>query len=176
MTDDAGGKVTCAGERGPQHHCRRMKLHSDACENTHACESTSHTTPDMNPNLRLTLASCNGSTSSHCDESPADDEDGLTPEIQQAHRIFQSFLSEKHKSITAPFWRPMGPGDHAEMCFRKIDDKFVHREYESITAFVADFRLMLENCYRFHGVGHWISKQAQKLEIILQQKLTLLPR
>lgn len=134
----------------------------------------------MNPNLHLTLASCNGSTDpsgpAHRDESPADDEDDLTPEIHQAHRIFQSFLSEKHKSITAPFWRPMGPGDHAEMCFRTMDDKFVHREYESITAFVADFRLMLENCYRFHGVGHWISKQAQKLEIILQQKLTLLPR
>ncbi|KAF4099038.1 hypothetical protein G5714_021068 [Onychostoma macrolepis] len=161
-----------------------MKLHSDSCENAHACESASHTSPDMNPNLRLTLASCNGSTdqsglenlTAHCDETPADDEDDLTPEIQQAHRIFQSFLSEKHKSVTAPFWRPMGPGDHAEMCFRKMDDKFVNREYESITAFVADFRLMLENCYRFHGVDHWISKQAQKLEIILEQKLTLLSR
>ncbi|KAL0150304.1 hypothetical protein M9458_054412 [Cirrhinus mrigala] len=108
--------------------------------------------------------------------STADDEDDLTPEVQQAHRIFQSFLSEKHKSITAPFWHPIGPGDHGEMCFRKMDDKFVNREYESITAFVADFRLMLENCYRFHGVDHWISKQAQKLEIILEQKLTLLSR
>uniref|UniRef100_A0A673G949 Bromo domain-containing protein n=1 Tax=Sinocyclocheilus rhinocerous TaxID=307959 RepID=A0A673G949_9TELE len=105
-----------------------------------------------------------------------DDEDDLMPEIQQAFRIFQSFLSEKHKCITAPFWRPVGPGDHAGMCFRKIDDKFVNREYESITAFVSDFRLMLENCYRFHGVDHWISKQAQKLEIILEQKLTLLSR
>uniref|UniRef100_A0A672K721 Bromo domain-containing protein n=1 Tax=Sinocyclocheilus grahami TaxID=75366 RepID=A0A672K721_SINGR len=104
------------------------------------------------------------------------DEDDLTPEIQQAFRIFQSFLSEKHKCITAPFWRPVGPGDHAGMCFRKMDDKFVHREYESITVFVSDFRLMLENCYRFHGVDHWISKQAQKLEIILEQKLTLLSR
>ncbi|XP_073680976.1 uncharacterized bromodomain-containing protein 10-like [Garra rufa] len=138
---------------------------------------------------------CNGSSdqsglenlTAHCDDgqetseddsrsSTADDEDDLTPEVQQAHRIFQSFLSEKHKSITAPFWRPVGPGDHGEMCFRKMDDKFVNREYESITAFVADFRLMLENCYRFHGVDHWISKQAQKLEIILEQKLTLLSR
>lgn len=148
---------------------------------------------------------CNGSAdqsglenfTSHCDRSEADpavtseddgrslassavdDGDGLAPEIQQAYRIFQSFLSEKHKSITAPFWRPIGPAAltaDAEVCFRKMQDRFVNREYESITAFVADFRLMLENCYRFHGVDHWISKQAQKLEIILEQKLTLLSR
>ncbi|XP_051960866.1 uncharacterized protein KIAA2026-like [Xyrauchen texanus] len=114
--------------------------------------------------------------------STLDDEDGVALEIQQAYRIFQSFLSEKHKAIAAPFWHPIGPGAHgdqapdSDMCFRKMDDKFVNREYESITAFVADFRLMLENCYRFHGVDHWISKQAQKLEIILEQKLTLLSR
>lgn len=145
---------------------------------------------------------CNGSSdqsglenlTSHCDDpdrvavtseddsrslASVDDGDDLTPEIQQAYRIFQSFLSEKHKSITAPFWHPIGPGSQtpdAEVCFRKMHDKFVNREYESITAFVADFRLMLENCYRFHGVDHWISKQAQKLEIILEQKLTLLSR
>ncbi|KAK2872207.1 hypothetical protein Q8A67_022104 [Cirrhinus molitorella] len=172
-----------------------MKLHSDTCESAHACESAAHAPPDMNPNHRLTLTSCtperlcNGSSdqsdlenrsqvTSEDDSrsSSADDEDDLTPEVQQAYRIFQSFLSEKHKSITAPFWHPIGPGDHGEMCFGKMDDKFVNREYESITAFVADFRLMLENCYRFHGVDHWISKQAQKLEIILEQKLTLLSR
>uniref|UniRef100_A0A672KCL5 Bromo domain-containing protein n=1 Tax=Sinocyclocheilus grahami TaxID=75366 RepID=A0A672KCL5_SINGR len=156
-----------------------MKLHSDSCEDAHACESASHASPDMNPNLRLTLTSCNGSTEQSGLENLTarlHDEDDLTPEIQQAFRIFQSFLSEKHKCITAPFWRPVGPGDHAGMCFRKMDDKFVHREYESITVFVSDFRLMLENCYRFHGVDHWISKQAQKLEIILEQKLTLLSR
>lgn len=115
--------------------------------------------------------------------STVEDEDDLTPEIRQAYRIFQSFLSEKHKATTAPFWHPVGPelqGDDrapgGEMCFKKMDDKFVNREYESITAFVADFRLMLENCYRFHGVHHWMSKQAQKLEMILEQKLTLLSR
>lgn len=192
MTDDAGG--TCAGE----HHGRRMKLHSDPSESTHTCE-------DMNLNHRLTLTSaglegaellCNGSSdqsglenfTSHCDKSDpvtSDDDsrsstgengDDLTPEIQQAYRIFQSFLSEKHRSITAPFWHPGSQSPDADMSLRKMHDKFVNREYESITAFVADFRLMLENCYRYHGVDHWISKQAQKLEIILEQKLTLLSR
>ncbi|MCI4386886.1 hypothetical protein PGIGA_G00067870 [Pangasianodon gigas] len=105
-----------------------------------------------------------------------DYKDSFTPEIQQAYRIFQSFLLEKHKAVTAPFWFPVGDQAGNNMCLKKIDNKFVKREYESITEFVADFRQMLENCYRFHGVDHWISKQAQKLEIILEQKLTLLSR
>ncbi|KAA0719664.1 hypothetical protein E1301_Tti022542 [Triplophysa tibetana] len=114
--------------------------------------------------------------------STVEDEDRLAPEIQQAHRIFQSFLSEKHKATTAPFWHLVCPGSHwdqasdGEMCFKKMEEKFVKGAYESITAFVADFRLMLENCYRSHGVHHWMSKQAQKLEVILEQKLTLLSR
>lgn len=102
--------------------------------------------------------------------------DSFTPEIQQAYRIFQSFLLEKHKAVTAPFWFPVGDQAGNDTCLKKIENKFTEREYESITEFVADFRQMLENCYRFHGVDHWISKQAQKLEIILEQKLTLLSR
>lgn len=105
-----------------------------------------------------------------------DRNDNFTAEVQQAYRIFQSFLLEKHKAVTAPFWFPVGDQTANEMSLKTIDDKFVKQEYESITEFVADFRQMLENCYRFHGVDHWISKQAQKLEIILEQKLTLLSR
>ncbi|XP_036444405.1 uncharacterized protein KIAA2026-like isoform X2 [Colossoma macropomum] len=121
---------------------------------------------------------CSSNTVDDGDDDDDDDDEDLTPEVQQAYRIFHSFLTDKHKALTAPFWHPNGPGERGgnDMSFKRIDDKFVNREYESITEFVADFRLMLENCYRFHGVDHWISKQAQKLEIILEQKLTLLSR
>uniref|UniRef100_A0A673YB91 Bromodomain containing 10 n=1 Tax=Salmo trutta TaxID=8032 RepID=A0A673YB91_SALTR len=106
-------------------------------------------------------------------------------ELQQAYRIFNGFLLEKHKGIMSPFLHPIGLEKHTDrvrghikksMCFRRMEEKFVSREYETITEFVADFRLMLENCYRHHGIDHWISKQAQKLEIMLEQKLTLLSR
>jgi hypothetical protein len=112
-------------------------------------------------------------------------EEDLSYELQQAYRIFHGFLLEKHKGITTPFLHPIGFKDHTDraegqlkqsMCFRRMEEKFVSREYETITEFVADFRLMLENCYRHHGVDHWISKQAQKLEMMLEQKLTLLSR
>ena len=57
-----------------------------------------------------------------------------------------------------------------------VQFKFVDHEYQSITEFVADLRVLLENCYRYNGMKHWVSKQAQTLECTLQQKLALLPR
>lgn len=138
---------------------------------------------DLNIQDELTVVSDDRASSGVCAENISSDEEDLSYEVQQAYRIFHDFLLEKHKAITAPFWNPVSIQDHSlgdseqqGMCLRKIDEKFVNREYNNITDFVADFRLMLENCYRFHGVDHWISRQAQKMEIILEQKLTLLSR
>lgn len=119
-------------------------------------------------------------------------EEDMNYEVQQAYRIFNGFLLDKHKGITGPFLHSIGhqeaqhgiaevPGWgqaqlRQSMCLRRMEEKFINQEYKTITEFVADFRLMLENCYRYHGVDHWISKQAQKLEIMLEQKLTLLSR
>ncbi|MFT7815441.1 uncharacterized protein KIAA2026 homolog [Arapaima gigas] len=109
-----------------------------------------------------------------------EEEEDLSYELQQARKIFNGFLLEKHKGITAPFMQPISPGDQHNdqqpVCLKRMAEKFDRLEYQTITEFVADFRLMLENCYRFHGVDHWISKQAQKLETMLEQKLTLLSR
>ncbi|XP_040014228.1 uncharacterized protein KIAA2026 isoform X2 [Xiphias gladius] len=119
-------------------------------------------------------------------------EEDMNYEVQQAYRIFTGFLLDKHKGFTSPFLHPIGHQEtqhgiggvrgrgqaqlRQSMCLRRMEEKFINQEYETITEFVADFRLMLENCYRYHGVDHWISKQAQKLEIMLEQKLTLLSR
>ncbi|XP_053153195.1 uncharacterized protein KIAA2026 homolog isoform X2 [Hemicordylus capensis] len=121
---------------------------------------------------------------------------GLSPELQQGYRILSEFLLEKHRSLTAPFLRPLG-GQEAEdgqsggaasiqessgpqqlsgMWLLKMDEKFSTGQYKGIAEFVSDFRLMLETCYRLHGVDHWLSKQAQKLEMMLEQKLALLSR
>uniref|UniRef100_A0A8C9V9P8 Bromodomain containing 10 n=1 Tax=Scleropages formosus TaxID=113540 RepID=A0A8C9V9P8_SCLFO len=112
-----------------------------------------------------------------------DEEEDLSYELQQARKIFGGFLLEKHKAVTAPFMQPTSPGaagdrhhNQQPMSFRRMEEKFDNLEYQTITEFVADFRLMLENCYRLHGVDHWVSKQAQKLETMLEQKLTLLSR
>uniref|UniRef100_W5MV97 Bromodomain containing 10 n=1 Tax=Lepisosteus oculatus TaxID=7918 RepID=W5MV97_LEPOC len=112
------------------------------------------------------------------------EQDDLSYELQQVYRILNGFMLEKHKGITAPFMNPVSASQYEDydrrvqqpMWLRRMEEKFINREYETITEFVSDFRLMLENCYRFHGVDHWLSKQAQKLEMMLEQKLTLLSR
>lgn len=57
-----------------------------------------------------------------------------------------------------------------------VESRFNKYDYQSITAIVSDMRLILENCYRYNGSGHWISKLAHKLEKIIDQKLALLNR
>jgi hypothetical protein len=127
-------------------------------------------------------------------------EQELTYELQQGYRILGEFLQEKHRGLTAPFLQPLGGVAAGEeevaegrrsggrgsrvppqqpsqgMCLLKMEEKFSSGQYRGITEFVADFRLMLETCYRLHGVDHWISKQGQKLEMLLEQKLALLSR
>ncbi|XP_027301938.2 uncharacterized bromodomain-containing protein 10 isoform X3 [Anas platyrhynchos] len=129
-------------------------------------------------------------------------EQRLSPELQQGYRILREFLLEKHRPLTAPFLKPLadpasikeegggggGGGDSlpghggshcappAGMWLLKMEEKFLGGQYAGIADFVGDFRLMLETCYRLHGVDHWLSKQAQKLEMMLEQKLALLSR
>ncbi|MGH0151082.1 UNVERIFIED_CONTAM: hypothetical protein FKN15_052637 [Acipenser sinensis] len=120
----------------------------------------------------------------HASSGAVNDQDDLNYELQQGYRILNGFLLEKHRSLTTPFMNPVSKKDFGDytsriqepMWLRRMEQKFINREYETITDFVGDFRLMLENCYRYHGVDHWLSKQAQKLEMMLEQKLTLLSR
>lgn len=129
-------------------------------------------------------------------------EQELTYELQQGYRILGEFLQEKHRGLTGPFLQPLGgvageeeeeaaaadgeaastegprsraPAAHG-LSLLKMEEKFGRGQYGSITEFVADFRSMLETCYRLHGVDHWISRQGQKLEMMLEQKLALLSR
>lgn len=61
------------------------------------------------------------------------------------------------------------------MCLLKMEEKFASGQWPGASpSSWRDFRLMLETCYRQHGVDHWISKQGQKLEMMLEQKLALL--
>ncbi|KAM4879439.1 putative bromodomain-containing protein 10 [Sylvia borin] len=138
-------------------------------------------------------------------EKELDDEGGktawqqsLNPELQQGYRILREFLLEKYRPLTAPFLKPLADqasfGEEsagsllgrkssqslqqlpAGIWLLKMEEKFSSGQYTGIADFVCDFRLMLETCYRLHGVDHWLSKQAQKLEMMLEQKLALLSR
>ncbi|KAK3104223.1 hypothetical protein FSP39_025438 [Pinctada imbricata] len=113
-------------------------------------------------------------------------EENLTEELQQGLRILRELMSDSNKSVNWHFLWPVDDSmpDTANyyekiqkpMWFNKMKEKFESGEYETITQFVADFRLMLENCYRYNGPDHFVSKRAQKLETMMEQKLTLLSR
>ncbi|XP_054253548.1 uncharacterized protein KIAA2026 homolog [Indicator indicator] len=125
-------------------------------------------------------------------------EQSLNPELRQGYRILSEFLLEKYRPLTAPFLKPLAdqayPAEEgagslssrnssqalqqlpAGMWLLKMEEKFSSGQYTGIADFVGDFRLMLETCYRLHGVDHWLSRQAQKLEMMLEQKLALLSR
>ncbi|XP_078658496.1 uncharacterized protein LOC144903892 [Branchiostoma floridae x Branchiostoma belcheri] len=107
-------------------------------------------------------------------------------ELQQGYRILREIMVDHYKNISWPFVNPVDvEGENLwdyndrikqPMCLRKIKDKFHNSEYSSITEFVADMRLVLENCYRYNGINHYVSKQAQKMEKVLEQKLALLSK
>lgn len=110
----------------------------------------------------------------------------LSYELQQGLRILKELMSDSKKSVNWLFMEPVDDS-HPETAdyydkikkpiwFGKMKEKFDNREYETITQFVADFRQMLENCYRFNGPDHFVSRRAQKLETMMEQKLNLLSR
>ncbi|XP_052065701.1 uncharacterized protein KIAA2026-like [Mytilus californianus] len=125
-----------------------------------------------------------------CDQQSTDDhtynQAPLSYELQQGLRILKELMSDSNKSVNWHFLEPVDDS-HPETAdyygkikkpiwFGKMKEKFDNREYGSITQFVGDFRQMLENCYRFNGPDHFVSKRAQKLETMMEQKLNLLSR
>ncbi|CAH1242827.1 BRD2 [Branchiostoma lanceolatum] len=107
-------------------------------------------------------------------------------ELQQGYRVLREIMVDHHKNISWPFLDPVDvEGENLwdyhdrikqPMWLRKIKDKFHNSEYSSITEFVGDMRRVLENCYRYNGINHYVSKQAQKMEKVLEQKLALLSK
>lgn len=110
----------------------------------------------------------------------------LSYEVQHGYRVFVEMTGDSHKNVTWPFMEPvdaeaLGLWDYHEkikepMSFYQIGCKFNNYEYNSITEVIADMRLILENCYRYNGANHWVSKLGHKMEKILEQKLALLNR
>ncbi|XP_041367368.1 uncharacterized protein KIAA2026-like [Gigantopelta aegis] len=110
----------------------------------------------------------------------------MSYELQQGERILRELMSDTNKHFNWPFIDAVDASipelsDYYErvkspMWLRKMQEKFDLRQYDTITEFVADFRQMLENCFRYNGPDHYVSKRAQRLETMLEQKLALLSR
>ncbi|XP_069096291.1 uncharacterized bromodomain-containing protein 10 isoform X2 [Pleurodeles waltl] len=100
-------------------------------------------------------------------------EQALSPELRQGMCILRDFLLEKNRPLVTAFLQGESEEDPGLLA---MEEGFRQGRYQDLGDFVADFRLMLEGCYRRRGVEHWMSKQAQRLEGMLEQKLSLLSR
>ncbi len=109
----------------------------------------------------------------------------LNEELQRGLRILLDLTTSLHHNTTWPFMEQVDPvkdgaPDYHQvikkpMWLSLIKDKFRQNQYTSISDFVSDMRLILENCYRYNGPNHPITKKALRLEQSLEQKLALLP-
>ena len=109
----------------------------------------------------------------------------LSEELQKGMRILLDILSSLHNNTTAPFMEEVdaardGAPDYYKvidkpMWITKIKDKFKANGYQSIEQFVQDFRQLLENCYKYNGPAHPVTKKGLRIEQTLEQKLSLLP-
>jgi hypothetical protein len=109
----------------------------------------------------------------------------LNEELRRGLRILLDLTTSLQHNTTFPFMERVDPvKDGAPdydrvitqpMWLSRIKEKFRNNDYTVLTQFVADMRLILENCYRYNGPNHPITKKALRLEQCFEQKITLLP-
>ena len=109
----------------------------------------------------------------------------LNDELRRGLRILLDLTTQLQHNTTFPFMERVDPvKDGAPdydrvitqpMWLSRIKEKFRNNSYTALTQFAADMRLILENCYRYNGPNHPITKKALRLEQCFEQKLALLP-
>jgi len=73
-------------------------------------------------------------------------------------------LWDYHERVTSPMW------------LNRIGQNLDENNYKCFAEFAKDFRLIVENCYRYNTTQHPISKKAKRMETIFEGKLSLLSR
>ncbi|VDP62221.1 unnamed protein product [Schistosoma curassoni] len=105
------------------------------------------------------------------------------PEVSLSWEILENLMSRQHAQVNYLFMddpEPVkGNNDNKNLTtvsisLNRMNEKFLNGTYRGIREFVCDFRLMLLNCYRHNGISSRIGRCAEKLELLLEQKLQLL--
>ncbi|KAG5447837.1 hypothetical protein CSKR_102290 [Clonorchis sinensis] len=119
-------------------------------------------------------------------QSPGCDSPGTSTEVVLARELLDSLMSRANAPISYPFMEEVDPDvlglkDYRKivkepMWLKKMAEKFANGVYQNIREFVCDFRLMLLNCYRYNGVSSRMGRCAEKLELLFEQKLQLMPQ
>lgn len=138
--------------------------------------------PDV-PFAASSPATANGDAASSSG-IPADGDDHVTP-ARLAH--MKKVISNLKKSNASANFRL--PVDYVSlslphypevikhpMDLGTIDHRLKANDYSSVSAFVADFELIISNCYTFNGPEHGVSQQARKMKQSFDGQMRNLPR
>jgi len=103
-------------------------------------------------------------------------------ELKYCQEIINEFKKPKWAPAVSAFLAPVDPVALNIPTYRSIvkkpmdlgtmQEKLNRGEYENCKEFEADFRLMCDNCYKFNGKEHIVSKMAQDLEAHLTSLLS----
>nr|CAB3226165.1 bromodomain-containing protein 3 [Phallusia mammillata] len=120
-----------------------------------------------------------------CDSETEDMSKTKSHEVSTGLRIINEIIKQ-NKTICWPFMEPvdtegLGLWDYElkikePMWLNKILENIDQDHYNSLSDIARDFRLMVENCYRYNTTDHPISKKAKRLEMFFESKLALLSR
>ncbi|KAJ3341127.1 hypothetical protein HDU91_000750, partial [Kappamyces sp. JEL0680] len=101
-------------------------------------------------------------------------------ELKFCHHVLKEITKKAYQAFTWPFAVPVDPVAlnipsyftiiKYPMDLSTIRKKLELAEYATSDEFEADFRLMLDNCYKFNGVGSEIANLGKQLEALFNQK------
>jgi len=112
----------------------------------------------------------------NCDPAILDDE------VKYGYKLFYELVTQ-HKQhalhfVNITFNRKKEEYEEEEEItnLKTMNEKFTYNKFTSVTEIVSGFRQMIEACYIRFGLFNSLSKNAEILELVMEQKLALYPR
>ena len=103
----------------------------------------------------------------------------LPRELYQGYRLLLELMSPSHHQHNRPFMDAVD-SSHKELWdydsivkspvwLKKIRERLLSGEYDSLKELFSDLRLMFRNCYRYNGPQHAVTRRALRLEQLMEQ-------
>ena len=104
---------------------------------------------------------------------------GLPRELYQGYRLLREMMSPAHHPHNLPFMDPVDSSQKElwdydsivkdPIWLKKIRERLLSGEYDSLKGLFSDLRLMFRNCYRYNGPKHAVTRRALRLEQLMEQ-------
>jgi bromodomain-containing factor 1 len=104
----------------------------------------------------------------------------LTPEMKFAGQVLRDLMKKHYAPYNLPFLQPVDPDALGIPQYREIikhpmdmatiKKKYDMSVYDTVNEFVADVRLMFQNCYTFNAPGSEVYNMGRELEGVFDKK------